>query len=59
MTEGNIPGADKKTVIIYIFPEYVNQSETKLSEFSRDLNKEEFKIRKNDVTLQWYEVTLQ
>ena len=34
----------------------VNQRETKLFEFSLDTNKEDLKIRINDVTLQWHDV---
>ena len=54
MTEGNIPGTDKKTVIIVLFlPEFVKKlTKTKLFEFSQDTNREELKIRKNEITLQ-------
>ena len=30
------------------------QTETKLFEFSRDMNSEELKIKTSDVTLQWF-----
>ena len=56
MIESNILGSDWKNnyYCIYCSDMLKNyQGETKLLEFSRDANREELRIGKNDVTLQW------
>ena len=56
MTDGNISGTNQKKNYYCIYcPDMKKtyQRETKLLEFSRDTNREELKIRKSDVTLQW------
>ena len=56
MTEGNIPGSDrKKQLLPYLLPDMLNtyQREIKLFELSQDANWKELKVRKNQDTLQW------
>ena len=53
ITESNISGSDqKKKLLLYLLPVFVknSQRETKLFECSWDPNREELKIRKNNVT---------
>ena len=54
-TEGNIPDANKKKqFLLCLLLEYdknLPKTETKLFEFSQDTNREELKIRKNNITL--------
>ena len=52
--EGNIPGADRKTVIVFIARMCLKiyQRKTASFEFSRDTDMEELKL-KNDITMQW------
>ena len=56
MTEGNIPGSDrKKQLLPYLLPDMLNtyQGEIKLFELSQDTNGKELKVRKKQDTLQW------
>ena len=57
MTEGNIAGADRKNSYYCAhFPDILKtyQRETALFKLSRNMNRKQLKIRKNDVTLQWF-----
>ena len=48
----NIPGADrKKTQLLYLLLEYIKTKETKLLEFSRNMNGEALKIKQLDFTV--------
>ena len=54
MIEGNNPGTDRKNSYYFIFWKDIlksYQTETKLPEFSRNKDREDPKIRKNDVNL--------
>ena len=43
----------KKQLLLCLLPGYFNQREIELFKFSRETDREDLNIRKNDVTLQW------
>ena len=53
MTEGNIPGTNRKKLLLNLLSVYIktHRRETKLFKFSRDTNGEELKIRKKTTSL--------